>query len=161
MPLSIPAGMSTWSFVGLDMYPAPRHSGHFSFIIFPLPRQSGHTVSVCIMPKMDCCVEMMRPVPLHFEQVCGVLPGFAPFPPQVGQGSRRFRSICFSQPNTASSNVMLTAVLTLAPRIGPFEALLEDRRPPPNRSPNRSPKMSLMSAPLKSKPPKPPCSKAA
>ena len=53
----------------------------------------------------------------------GLVPGFAPVPWQVVHSSFRFRSSSFSQPNTASSKVMRTAVLTLAPFIGPLFAL--------------------------------------
>ena len=60
------------------------------------------------------------PFPLHFGQVSGEVPGFAPVPWQVAHSSFRFISISFSQPKIASSKVMRTLVRTLAPCIGPF-----------------------------------------
>ena len=33
-----------------------------------------------IWPKKDCCVYIIFPLPLHFVQVCGWVPGFAPVP---------------------------------------------------------------------------------
>ena len=59
------------------------------------------------------------PLPPHFGQVSGEVPGFAPVPWQVVHSSFRFSSISFSQPKIASSKVMRTLVRRLAPCIGP------------------------------------------
>ena len=136
------------------MYPVPRQSGHLSLMIFPEPPQSGQVCTFCTVPKKDCCVNTTFPLPPHFGQVSGVVPGFAPVPWQVWHSSFNTISISFSHPKIASSNVMRTLVLKLEPFIGPsFVLLLE---PPPKKSPKRSPKISPISMPEKSNPPAPP-----
>ena len=49
----------------------------------PLPPQAGQVRTVVIQPPLW----RICPVPLHMEQVCGCVPGFAPLPPQVVQFS--------------------------------------------------------------------------
>ena len=154
-PLSIPAGIVTWIFLFLAIYPVPRQSGHLSLTTLPVPLQSGQVWTFCTVPKKDCCVNTTFPLPPHLVHVSGFVPGLAPVPWQTAHSSFRTISISFSHPKTASSNVILTLVRRFAPFIGPSLPLLL-APPPPKKSPKISPKISPISMPEKSNPPAPP-----
>ena len=154
-PLSIPAGMVTDILLRFDIYPVPWQFWHFSFITSPEPPQSGHVWTFLTIPKRDLDVYTTCPLPLHLLHFSFLVPGLAPLPLHVVHSSFRVISSSFSQPNMASSKVMLTRALRFAPFMGPLllAPLAEEDLPPPKRSPNISLNISVKSMLPKSKPP--------
>jgi hypothetical protein len=62
--------------------------------IWPWPLHLPHVFAI----EKNPCWKRIWPEPLHCGQVCGVVPGLAPLPPQVSQRARRGMESVFSQP---------------------------------------------------------------
>ena len=91
---------------------------HGWWMILPVPRHLEHAELDCTMPNGVRCVVRTEPVPLQSGQTSGVVPGWQPEPLQSGQVSTRPIVTSFSQPNAASSKLMLTLVRILSPLRG-------------------------------------------
>jgi len=85
----MPAGMDTSSVFFLRTYPFPRQSGQGSLTILPLPPQASQVRTDCITPKGVRWLTRTCPLPPQAEQVSGLVPFFAPLPPQDAQLSTR------------------------------------------------------------------------
>ena len=144
----MPAGMVTVMLRWRRMVPLPPHLGQGSVMILPVPPHLGQGELVRMEPSIVCWMRVTWPVPWHWSQVLGLVPGFAPEPPQVSQASSRVMLISFLQPKIASSKLMVRLYRRSSPRTGPFAAW---RVLPP-----KPPKLPKMLSKISSKPPAPP-----
>src|SRR3989338_1737587 len=108
-PLSMPAGIFTWSVEVLARIPSPPQCLHFFVGCCPRPWQVGHVVTVCMVPKNVRWFCTTCPCPLHVAHVSSLLPGSAPVPPHTSHFDCLRREISFSTPNAASLNSISTS----------------------------------------------------
>ncbi len=106
-PLSIPAGMLTWSRRSSRSLPSPLQAWHGVETTRPSPLQRGQAVMFTIWPRIVCETRRRSPVPLHSGHRSGSLPGSAPEPAQVGHVTRVGNRISRVTPVTASARVMV------------------------------------------------------
>src|SRR5712664_1809241 len=135
--------------------PSPRHVGHGSATTVPSPAHVGHEDTVRSWPNSDCTCRRTSPLPPQVPQVLAFVPGLAPLPPHVAQGSSVLRRTDFVVPVATSSSVRRRVTF----RSGPRRCSRCVRSPPPNRAskPPRFPKsrMKTLSASERSKCEKP------
>src|SRR3990170_2774961 len=123
-PVSTPAGIFTVRGVVLLVLPAPMHSAHGSFITEPAPWQEGQVLATLKNP----CWNLTCPAPRQVEQATGVVPGFAPEPPQVLHATVLGTLTVFSVPKADSSNVISRSNRRSAPLSGPGRLLRQSPR---------------------------------
>src|SRR3982751_5681267 len=125
--------MRTVSVRGRVTAPVPRQSGHFSSTTVPTPWHSRHGSENWNAPWFV----VTSPMPLHFGQGRGSVPGLAPEPWQVSHrpGARSVSGRV--APRTASSKPSDSSASTSRPRTGPLRTRLAPP-PPVNSEPNRS-----------------------
>ena len=146
MPVSTPAGTSTWQVRLARLRPEPPQAVHLSAITLPEPPHILQVRSIIMKPPFI----LIRPVPLQVEQVLGWVPGLAPEPLQTSHTSLRVNSKVLSQPKAASSKVSLSSYWMSLPCTGALR-----RWAPPMAPPNSWLKISspMPPKPLKSNPP--------
>src|SRR5919107_1626370 len=148
-PSLTPAGIRTVMVRVWLVTPLPAQVGQGSSTTWPVPRQLRHGSEKANAPWL----RLVTPAPLHTGQVCGLVPGRAPLPWQVGQ----VPGLCIRSgtvtPSTASSKARVASVSTSWPRAGPdaawlrLRALVPGPAAPPKRPPNRSPRPPARPAP--------------
>src|SRR5262249_20602066 len=132
--------------------PRPLHFLHRSVTTCPVPPQLPHVRATVKKP----CWKRICPRPWHCGHVVGALPPSAPLPLQSGHTAWRFTLTCFVTPKMDSSNVSSRSKRRSSPRCARERRRPPIPPPPPKKSPNRSPKISVISMlPSKPLPPKP------
>ena len=99
--MSTPPGILIWSLRSTVTWPWPRQSLQGVVTMRPVPRQRPQVRATLKKP----CWNVTCPRPPQEVQVVGVVPGAAPLPWQVAQGSARGIWMCVSVPKTASSKL--------------------------------------------------------
>ena len=102
VPVLTPSGTLSGIFDFFSTRPLPRQSLQGFSSIVPCPSHSGQVC--CIRKKPRCVITWPRPP--QIAQVFRPEPFFAPEPSHVAQTSNLVIEIFFSQPSTASSNLI-------------------------------------------------------
>src|SRR5919107_724685 len=161
-PLAVPAGTlsvtlpSSVGTVSVRVWlvtPLPAQVGQGSSTTWPVPRQLRHGSENANAPWL----RLVTPAPWHTGQMCGLVPGLAPLPLQVGHVPGLCMRSGTVTPRAASSKESVASVSTSWPRAGPdaacCRARVEPGAAPPAPPPKRLPKMSPSPPPA---PPRPP-----
>jgi hypothetical protein len=107
-PSRTPGGIRTVIVRVCVVMPPPPQVGHGSSTTWPVPRQLRHGSEKANAPWL----RLVTPAPWHTGQVCGVVPGRAPLPLQVGQVPGLCMRSGTVTPRTASSKERVASVST-------------------------------------------------
>ena len=88
--------------------PLPAQVGHGSSMTWPVPRQLRHGSENANAPWL----RLVTPAPWQTGQVCGLVPGLAPLPEQVGHVPGLCMRSGTVTPSTASSKESVASVST-------------------------------------------------
>src|SRR5687768_2050183 len=111
-PDETPAGICTGIVWSPRPRPSPRHFLHGALMTTPSPEQVGHGTTETNCPKKERCARRTSPPPLQVRQVAGVVPGSAPLPSHLSQGSSSFTENVRVTPVATSSSVSSTVIFT-------------------------------------------------